>query len=248
MGESDRDEREELASTAVRAPERPSPPWRPIESLVVALITIGLATVLSFPVFLLVSDPGMRLVLSVSAGVISLAVATLGWVAAFHKGAFSALGLRSTSPARDLFTGALTGFACYPVITIVIGLAWFFFLALILGRPVDPPEQQIIPPRPDEVEAVIGGISAIILAPIGEELFFRGFLFGALRRRFRFVIAAIISAVPFALVHDLLFSPLLFVFGIVLAFVYERRGSLVSSMGAHAAFNVVGYSLLLIQA
>jgi membrane protease YdiL (CAAX protease family) len=215
---------------------------------VVALITFGLAIVLSLPVFLLVSDPGMRLVLSVSAGVISLAAATLGWVAAFHKGAFAALGLRSRSPARDLLAGVLTGFACYPVIAIVIGLAWFFLLSLILGRPVDPPEQQIIPPRPDELEAVIGGVSAIVLAPIGEELFFRGFLFGALRSRFRFAVAAVISAVPFALVHDFLFSPLLFVFGIVLALLYERRGTLLSSIGAHAAFNVVGYSFLLIQA
>ncbi len=77
-----------------------------------------------------------------------------------------------------------------------------------------------------------------VVAPIGEEVFFRGFVFNALRHRLSFVSAVWISAVLFALLHASVknFLPIL-VIGVLLARLYARTGSLWSSVVMHGTFN-----------
>jgi membrane protease YdiL (CAAX protease family) len=109
------------------------------------------------------------------------------------------------------------------------------------------------PTEPQQVVACVRGVGlallgpiVILAAPLGEELFFRGFLYQGLRRRFSVWPAAIMSGVFFGLVHlggvaFFLIVPSLVAVGIGLALVFERRRSLLASMAAHAAFNAVGY-------
>jgi membrane protease YdiL (CAAX protease family) len=95
---------------------------------------------------------------------------------------------------------------------------------------------------------VLGVLAVVVAAPLGEEVFFRGFLFGSLRGRMGFAPAAAISATAFALFHVTpLLVVLMFFVGVALAWLYERRGSLVAPIGAHAMFNVIGYTLLLME-
>jgi membrane protease YdiL (CAAX protease family) len=237
----------EVAQQRSSPSEAPSPPWRPIEALFVGLTGFGLGVVLSIIVVLATPDRGLRLVFSLLVGSLSLSAATIAWVAFLHRGAFAALGLRTRRPVGDVAIGIVVGVLSYPLIVLVLGALLYTLLSLLAGGPVTPPRQELLPRRPDELEVAIGAVSAILVAPVAEELFFRGFLFGALRRRFGVGIAAVASAVPFALVHlYLLLMPLLFAFGIVLAYIYERRGSLFASMAAHAAFNVVGFLVYLL--
>lgn len=237
----------EVAAQGGRPSEAQSPPWRPIEALFVGLAGLGLGMALSIIVVLATPDPGLRLVLTILVGSLSLSAATIAWVAFLHRGAFAALGLRTRRPVGDVAMGILVGVLSYPLIVLVLGTILFALLSLLTGGPVTPPRQELLPRRPDDLEVAISAVSAILVAPVAEELFFRGFLFGALRRRFRPGIAAVASALPFALVHFyLLLMPLLFAFGIVLAYVYQRRGSLFASMAAHAAFNVVGFLVYLL--
>ena len=68
-----------------------------------------------------------------------------------------------------------------------------------------------------------------VAAPIAEEIFFRGMLFGGLRRRLSTFAAAAISALVFGGLHaatGVTAVPPLIVFGFVLALLYERTGSL----------------------
>jgi membrane protease YdiL (CAAX protease family) len=89
-------------------------------------------------------------------------------------------------------------------------------------------------------------LMALLLAPVCEEIAFRGLLFGGLRRRFRFGWAAVWSAAPFALLHA---DPIrllgLAVAGVLLAAVYERRRTLVASIAAHFTLNLVAVVALL---
>jgi CAAX protease family protein len=89
----------------------------------------------------------------------------------------------------------------------------------------------------------------VLAAPIGEELFFRGFLFAALRARHGFWSSALLSSAAFGLVHvvqgSFLLVPIIFVVGLGLAWVYERRGSLLASITAHATFNAIGLAIIL---
>src|SRR5262249_20915222 len=82
-------------------------------------------------------------------------------------------------------------------------------------------------------------VAAAVLAPMLEELFFRGLLYGALRRRFGIPVGVVASAAVFSLLHPQL--PLgflsIFVLGAVFAVLYEWRQSLVPGMVMHAINN-----------
>jgi membrane protease YdiL (CAAX protease family) len=85
-----------------------------------------------------------------------------------------------------------------------------------------------------------------LFAPLWEEIFFRGILQGALRRRFGAVWAVAGSAGLFALLHPQLplgFVPI-FLIGAVLAAFYEWRRSLVPGMVLHAINNGVIFLFL----
>jgi membrane protease YdiL (CAAX protease family) len=78
-----------------------------------------------------------------------------------------------------------------------------------------------------------------VFPPIAEEIFFRGFLFAALRRRMRAPFAVMLSAAAFALIHPF-GEPMLaaFVLGLVVATVYEYSGSLLPPIMAHMGLNL----------
>lgn len=81
----------------------------------------------------------------------------------------------------------------------------------------------------------------VIFAPIFEELAFRGLLFAALRRRFEFAPAAVMSSSLFALAHgyDLVGFISVFWSGFLWAWIYNRTGSLLPGMAAHAINNLL---------
>ena len=85
----------------------------------------------------------------------------------------------------------------------------------------------------------------VVVAPIAEELIFRGFLFNLGLRYGNFWVGAIFSSLLFGAAHgDLeLFLPLSLV-GFVLATVYYRSKNLVASMLTHASFNAIAFAAL----
>jgi membrane protease YdiL (CAAX protease family) len=81
-----------------------------------------------------------------------------------------------------------------------------------------------------------------IAAPIGEEVCFRGMLFGGLRERLPIWAAALISAALFGLLHvttGISVVPPLIAFGFLLALLYERTGSIVPCILLHMLNNSV---------
>ena len=87
-------------------------------------------------------------------------------------------------------------------------------------------------------------VAVAVLTPIAEELLFRGVLFGGLRQRLPFVVAAVIATTLFTLVHEPQAWPGVFVLGFGLALAYERTGTLWAPIATHATVN--GLPLLLI--
>jgi membrane protease YdiL (CAAX protease family) len=78
-----------------------------------------------------------------------------------------------------------------------------------------------------------------VLAPIGEEVFFRGFVYSTLRR-WGVPLAVALSAAYFGAVHQQIvhFLPIT-ILGVVLALLYHRTGSLVPSVAVHGVNNIV---------
>ena len=79
---------------------------------------------------------------------------------------------------------------------------------------------------------------AVIMAPLVEELFFRGTLQPALKKWLGPRAGILTAAAFFAAMHpDPLTMPCLFVLGVVLGYVYDRTGSIAAPAVLHMAFN-----------
>lgn len=89
---------------------------------------------------------------------------------------------------------------------------------------------------------------AAVVAPIAEELLFRGWLYTSLRASFGVPAAIVSSALLFALAHwekTHLYALAVFPVGLALAFIRERTGSIKASMSVHGFYNGVASLLLL---
>ncbi len=91
---------------------------------------------------------------------------------------------------------------------------------------------------------VLVGILSLGLAPIMEETFFRGFLFGGLRGRWGVFLAALGTGFLFSLAHvdPFLFIPFTAV-GMIFAWGYVYSGSILAGIIAHFLFNAISFGL-----
>ncbi|MDP8956155.1 MAG: CPBP family intramembrane metalloprotease, partial [Actinomycetota bacterium] len=212
--------------------------WSPLEAIPVFFIAIGMATLARVALLNVRNFCGGRAVIEALVGEIAFAASVLFWIRYVNRGSLAVLG-RSTQPGRDVLLGIGVG----------IGLVFAGGATLYLVREVVSVVTGQTPEQPEQVVACVRGAAlafmapvVVVVAPIGEEIFFRGFLHKGLRRRFPMWAAAVLSSLLFGLVHYYpLLIPALFVVGLGLALLYERRQSLLAPVVAHAAFNIIGF-------
>jgi membrane protease YdiL (CAAX protease family) len=89
-------------------------------------------------------------------------------------------------------------------------------------------------------------VLVIVLAPVAEEVFFRGFFYRALRTRLAILPAALIDGAVFGVIHfenaDMAeILPVLGILGVVFCLVYEKTGSLFAVIGLHALNNFIAF-------
>jgi membrane protease YdiL (CAAX protease family) len=97
---------------------------------------------------------------------------------------------------------------------------------------------------------VIAGLLIVVVAPISEEIFFRGFLFSGLRRAMWGAIAAVVASGIWGLFHYT--GPgtwgvvlQITVFGLWLSWLYSRTGSIYPTMAVHALNNAIAFAVLI---
>ncbi|UCE63280.1 MAG: CPBP family intramembrane metalloprotease [Nitrospirota bacterium] len=100
-------------------------------------------------------------------------------------------------------------------------------------------DQSLVWGTPTDVAVTL--VEYSIIAPMFEEVIFRGVLFATFRRRFGWGISAVFSALIFSLVHGYGLVGLLTVFwsGVLWAWAYEKTGSLWPGMIAHGVNNLL---------
>ncbi len=102
----------------------------------------------------------------------------------------------------------------------------------------------------DTAGAYLMAVFGVTLAPLLEELFFRGMLYPVLRRAYGILAAVLLTAVAFAAIHGAqlgnAWAPLLsiFVVGIVFTLVRERTDSVAASFLTHCGYNFTLFSML----
>ena len=135
----------------------------------------------------------------------------------------------------------------------LVSVFWYYGMLLMIyyGLPIVIETQPIIRLLTENetllLTKVFMGISIIILAPICEELFFRGILLRFLNARLSLRKALWISAFIFAASHQHFasFLPLLFL-GYWLGYYYVKTGDLRTNIGLHALFNGTNFILIFV--
>jgi len=83
-------------------------------------------------------------------------------------------------------------------------------------------------------------IVKLLLLPIFEEVFFRGFLFNFLEDKLGFTKSALLSSIFFATLHPVKFIPHIFFSGLGLTYIYKREKNLLYPIMAHSIYNFIG--------
>jgi len=156
-------------------------------------------------------------------------------------------------PAMALWKGssALLAAAGVPLFLLVLGPTTLVVLVSVaafraLGLPFEVQPLVGLLCQTDAVWFVVSiTVFAVVVAPLVEEIFFRGILYPTLRARWGIMPAALVSSFFFALLHFHLpaFLPLL-VLAFVLCMAYERTGSLPACIVAHGLFNSLSMILI----
>jgi membrane protease YdiL (CAAX protease family) len=127
-------------------------------------------------------------------------------------------------------------------------------LLQLLGRE---PEPGIVDEAVARLDPTVLVLAIVLVAPIAEELFFRGVVLNAWLREYRERAAIFGSAALFAVIHantmsaDALISSVItvvpiFGLGLALALLYRRTGSLSAAVAMHAGFNAISVSIALL--
>jgi len=151
------------------------------------------------------------------------------------------LGLRR--PLRSL--GVTVGIAAAALLS-------YFIFAAVYSALVHPHQKDITRDLGfghGDLGTVAAGLLIIVAAPLSEEIFFRGFLFGGFRKRLSFPLAALISAVIFGLFHytgasSITVVPQLAFLGFALCAVYEETGSIYPTIALHMLNNTLAFIVL----
>ena len=247
----------ESGSASPETPERPAwrrpadtgAGWQPVEAVPVFVVAALLTVAASLPLATFASR-------SVATGVsyvifpVVLGLSVLATVLLFHRASLRGLGW-PRHPLRELALGFLLGIGLYLVVGLVVGGLLAVLLSALSGEAASPPPQ--LPSDLSGAALVLVGAS-VLMAACSEELFFRAFLFRSLRRRHGFLYAGLLSSAIFGAFHyipaeweDTVFlMAVIFFVGLGLAAMCERRDNVAVSMGAHAAFNVIGFALIVL--
>lgn len=221
----------------------PVVPWRPSDVPVVFFVPYGVTT---FVLFLLYAWFNVRArgATSQAIGILqegAIAGVVLWWIRTVRPAPISVFGL-PRRPWREARLGAGFGLLVLfasATVTAAVRSVWIAFA----HHPPHVPAR--IATHASVLTIVLFGFASVVLAPVAEELLFRGFIYRTLRQRYGMTVGMLLSSGVFALVH--IYPPVLpglFVSGILLAVAYERRKSLLVNIVAHAINNLIAFVLI----
>jgi len=164
-------------------------------------------------------------------------------VIGFQKeSAVELFGLEPSRLPKAAGTGLLWLVIIYPLI-----LAAQWFTQAVFGE--SDGSQEIVRyflEHPDPKHRIAVILMAVIVAPVAEEIIFRGYFYGVIRRFGGRIPAILTSSLLFAAIHVHLPSMLgLGLLAVILCLLYERTGSLWATMTMHAAFNATTIAALI---
>lgn len=210
------------------------------------LIMIESFLVSIFPLF---KSSNFRMMLNSSILDILAVVFIIDIAARHYRERISVLGLSAKNFLRNVFYGIAGYLAAIPVLMLTLVIT-----AIVIAIFKYTPEKQAVVQLFIKEENVpflaYTSFFAAVAGPMIEELFFRGFLYGALKKYIGIAGAMAATGALFAGLHahPVGFIPIMMI-GMLLAYLYEKTGTLVASVTAHMIHNasMVGFVFLLKQ-
>ncbi|MFH1664787.1 MAG: type II CAAX endopeptidase family protein [Candidatus Omnitrophota bacterium] len=147
-------------------------------------------------------------------------------------------GLTWKKPAAAFFY-ALTGYvALLPVLLAIMAATFFVTRWLHYQPPMQPIVELFIKEKATSV-LLMSTLFAAVFGPIAEEIFFRGFMYTAVREKLGVFGGMVCTAALFSALHAHVvgFLPIM-ALGLLLAYLYEKTGSLIPSITVHIIHNV----------
>lgn len=232
-------------------------PWSVLDAvgaLVVTVVVVVAATV-GLRAAVPADPPPWAAGLLIPVPLVVLAVVTVVWVHVRYSAAGHLAG-PVRGRLRDWLGGFAAGIGAFVAVNVVLGLL-VQALAALMGVDLPEPQEQLrrLAADPGLAPWVLG--SAVLVAPVAEEVYFRGMLFQAVRRRHRALLAIAVSGSVFAVAHvaqeatgaaGLLVFALILPVGFFLGWLFEWRGTLAAPIAAHAGFNLATAAVLFVAA
>ena len=224
-------------------------PWK-LEALMRFLLGVVAFMMIGSLALRLLPNPGARLpTLVVNTLTFHLGVLIITGVFVREHGLtwHEAFGWRDWSPRRVLVPALLATAGILPLSWMLAGVS-----AQVMTRfktePVQQATVQALQTSVSTSERAVFGIIAIVCAPVIEEILFRGILYPAIKRLGFPQTALWLTALLFALSHanTMTFLPLVLL-ALLLTWLYERTGNLLTPILAHAAFNLTNFLWLLFE-
>jgi membrane protease YdiL (CAAX protease family) len=150
------------------------------------------------------------------------------------------LGFRYYSIAKTIWYTFLS-----LILIFLVSFVYVIILQKVFG--IDAPSSKIDElVRSGNVSGNILIVVTAVIAPLCEEVYFRGFLYPAFRKNFGVVIGIFLSSIVFAAAHLDLFSffPIMII-GWILAFMYEKTKSIFPVIFLHSIYNLTLILILL---
>lgn len=218
-------------------------PWTAAVALLACLFATALAAVVAYVVagaFGVSAEddpPGLSIVLTFIQDLVFIGGALL-FARMAARPRPEDFGLRVPPLARAI--GLLFGvWASFYALTAI------WVTALSIDERDDLPEQLGVDESTTALVFVL--VLVVVLAPIAEELFFRGYFFGALRNWSGMWPAAVVTGIVFGAIHlgssPVGFTVPLAIFGIGLCVLYEKTGSLYPCIALHALNNSIAFGV-----
>ncbi len=200
-------------------------------------------------VFFLCVQSGRRsdVIAANSTAMLATVVVALHVVRSRGQDPVEAFGLRARGLAGPLLRSFAVFFAFLPILVAVrVGAQWL--LEHVVGGEVDTSQEIVIRLATTTSPAMVVQIvvAAVLVAPVAEELFFRGLLYGAIRRRLSAGAAILVVGILFGAIHAPLAVALpMCILGGLLCFVYEKTARLSVPIILHMVFNLFSTAVLL---
>jgi membrane protease YdiL (CAAX protease family) len=186
----------------------------------------------------IMENDNVRMMVNTSILDIMAVVFILHFTVGQYKDQLTTLGISAKNIGKNIFYGIVGYIAAAPMLVLVLAV-----IAIIVNLTKYIPEKQpvveLFLKESNQQFLILTSIFTAVVGPLIEELFFRGFMYNAFKKRIGIFWAMFITSAVFASLHTNIvgFAPIL-VLGMLLAYMYEMTGTLVAPITIHVIHNL----------